>query len=330
MMTMIINAATRITKRKNNNNWHKHFLERSDDYRSLHDELAKESAIDQREMKSLKESIRETTKPLVCKRNERAVKLKVHQNRLSLGEKELRHNLFDQYRLLNFKGDEVETPTELFNDHKITLISQDVTGDCPSIKLFQHAFQQMQKLMMMKKEKKRKREHRQRRQQMLLLNTSSNNTNNPMMMMMMMSSPSLELLSKHDKGNDNSNSNLLLRSLPPLDIFYEDEYLIVVNKRHDVLSVPGPTIEASIKTQLREKMMKIKMKTTTTTTMNDHNDDDDDCQHYYKGSSLIHSLDYLTSGLLLAAKDAKMHKYLFAISIHSKNDQVTVRGVVGR
>lgn len=71
-----------------------------------------------------------------------------------------------------------------------------------------------------------------------------------------------------------------------LDIVYEDNYLLVINKPEEVLSVPGKTIKESILTQLRAYMP------------------------YAKGPILVHRLDMSTSGLLLAAKNEKTHKNL--------------------
>lgn len=79
--------------------------------------------------------------------------------------------------------------------------------------------------------------------------------------------------------------------LPPkviasLDILYEDDYLLVVNKPVETLSVPGKVLGESIEEKLHASYPSV------------------------KGPMLVHRLDQSTSGLLLAAKDANTHKLL--------------------
>ena len=74
--------------------------------------------------------------------------------------------------------------------------------------------------------------------------------------------------------------------LPDLDIIYEDEYLLIVNKPAGALSVAGKVAGESIEERLH--------------TLYPH----------VKGPMLVHRLDQSTSGLLLAAKDARTHKAL--------------------
>ncbi len=72
----------------------------------------------------------------------------------------------------------------------------------------------------------------------------------------------------------------------PLDIVYEDDYLLLVNKPHEFLSVPGKQVTASVLTRMRDYLPKA------------------------KGPLLVHRLDMSTSGLLLVAKNEKTHKNL--------------------
>ncbi|MBO3117388.1 RNA pseudouridine synthase [Winogradskyella sp. DF17] len=69
-----------------------------------------------------------------------------------------------------------------------------------------------------------------------------------------------------------------------LDIVYEDNYLLVINKPEEVLSVPGKTIKESVLTQLRAYLPDA------------------------KGPILVHRLDMSTSGLLIAVKNEKTYK----------------------
>ncbi len=70
------------------------------------------------------------------------------------------------------------------------------------------------------------------------------------------------------------------------DIIYEDDDLLVVNKPHGLLSVPGKTVQDSVLSRLRQRYPKA------------------------TGPILVHRLDLFTSGLLLAAKNSATHKTL--------------------
>lgn len=71
-----------------------------------------------------------------------------------------------------------------------------------------------------------------------------------------------------------------------LDICYEDEHLLVVNKPSGVLSQPGRTVDGSIATQIR------------------------DAYPLADGPMLVHRLDMDTSGLMVFAKSRAVHRNL--------------------
>ncbi|MCR8669281.1 pseudouridine synthase [Aestuariibaculum sp. M13] len=71
-----------------------------------------------------------------------------------------------------------------------------------------------------------------------------------------------------------------------LEIVYEDDYLLLVNKPHEFLSVPGKTFSESVLTKMKAYLPKA------------------------KGPLLVHRLDMSTSGLLLVAKNERIHKHL--------------------
>jgi tRNA pseudouridine32 synthase/23S rRNA pseudouridine746 synthase len=71
-----------------------------------------------------------------------------------------------------------------------------------------------------------------------------------------------------------------------LDIIYEDEWILAVNKPSEFLSVPGKNLTDSILTRLKSKYPEA------------------------TGPLLIHRLDMSTSGILLAAKTSEIHKNL--------------------
>ena len=71
-----------------------------------------------------------------------------------------------------------------------------------------------------------------------------------------------------------------------MKIVYEDDYLLLVDKPHEFLSVPGKLIKDSVLTRIQEYIPDA------------------------KGPLLVHRLDMSTSGLLLVAKNEKTHKNL--------------------
>ncbi len=77
-----------------------------------------------------------------------------------------------------------------------------------------------------------------------------------------------------------------------LETVFEDEHLVVVNKPHGLLSVPGKEVEDSVLLRLRQRYPEA------------------------SGPLLVHRLDLSTSGLLLAAKQASTHKALQQQFIH--------------
>ncbi len=71
-----------------------------------------------------------------------------------------------------------------------------------------------------------------------------------------------------------------------LEIVYEDEFLVVINKPSMLLSVPGKNVQDSVLIRLKQRYPKA------------------------TGPLLVHRLDMSTSGVLLAAKNAQTHKAL--------------------
>ncbi len=72
----------------------------------------------------------------------------------------------------------------------------------------------------------------------------------------------------------------------PLKIIYEDDYMLVVNKPPELLSVPGKVVQDSV-------FMRMKLKLPTAT-----------------GPLVVHRLDQSTSGIMLVAKTKDMYKIL--------------------
>ncbi len=71
-----------------------------------------------------------------------------------------------------------------------------------------------------------------------------------------------------------------------LEIVFEDDYLVIVNKPAEFLSVPGKNISDSVYTRMMNKYPQA------------------------TGPMIVHRLDMSTSGILLLAKDKNVHKHL--------------------
>ena len=71
-----------------------------------------------------------------------------------------------------------------------------------------------------------------------------------------------------------------------LEIVFEDDYLVIVNKPAEFLSVPGKNIEDSVYTRMMQKYPNA------------------------TGPMIVHRLDMSTSGILVLAKDKKVHMHL--------------------
>lgn len=71
-----------------------------------------------------------------------------------------------------------------------------------------------------------------------------------------------------------------------LDIVYDDEHLVVINKPAEFLSVPGKNIQDSVYSRIKHQYIKA------------------------EGPIIVHRLDMSTSGLMVLAKSKKVHQHL--------------------
>jgi tRNA pseudouridine32 synthase / 23S rRNA pseudouridine746 synthase len=86
-------------------------------------------------------------------------------------------------------------------------------------------------------------------------------------------------------SNNSSNNN---ETPTELEIVYEDESIVVVNKPPELLSVPGRLVQHSVYSLLKQRYPNA------------------------TGPLLVHRLDLSTSGILVAAKDSDTHKQIQA------------------
>ncbi len=184
----------------------------------------------------------------------------------------LQFEIFDQFRLLNYSG-EVQTVPEIFR-----ALGEEIppagAGDCAGPKLLQYAFQQNVKPIALAEfwwgasPKSEIRKHKQ-------FYPPCRSKCAPIMQHMLK-----DLDMEPDPFNDQ------MHKPAALEILFEDDWLIVVNKPERFLSVPGKDVADSV--QQRIKQMRLGA----------------------EGPLLVHRLDMATSGLLLVAKDPETHKAL--------------------
>ncbi|MBC3759619.1 RluA family pseudouridine synthase [Hyunsoonleella sp. SJ7] len=183
----------------------------------------------------------------------------------------LQKRLHKQYRFLSANG-ETKDLIDIFDDAQVPPPAG--SGECAAPKLFQYAYENNLKPIAMAEfwwgasPKSEVRKHKQ-------FYPSCRSKCEPilghMMQGLVVEDNPIDSVAEHNA---------------PLEIVYEDHYLLLVNKPHEFLSVPGKHIKESVLTRMRRYLPKA------------------------KGPLLVHRLDMSTSGLLLVAKNEKTHKNL--------------------
>ncbi|WMI65364.1 RluA family pseudouridine synthase [Aestuariibaculum sp. YM273] len=184
----------------------------------------------------------------------------------------LQKRIHQQYQFLNAEG-EVKDLLGIFKDTK-SPIPPAGSGECAAPKLFQYAYENGFKPIAMAEfwwgasPKSEVRKHKQ-------FYPSCRSKCEPILGHMMQG---LQV--------DANPIEQVISYEADLEIVYEDEYLLLVNKPHEFLSVPGKTYSESVLTKMRAYLPKA------------------------KGPLLVHRLDMSTSGLLLVSKSERIHKHL--------------------
>src|SRR5690606_10237643 len=184
----------------------------------------------------------------------------------------LQKQLHAQYQFLNYKG-EIKDLLAIF-ENTTSPIPPAGSGECAAPKLFQYAYQNQLKPIAMAEfwwgasPKSEVRKHKQ-------FYPSCRSKCEPILGHMMQGLDVEEnpITQAIDYNND-------------LEIVFEDEHLLLVNKPHEFLSVPGKTQHESVFTKMKQYLPNA------------------------TGPLLVHRLDMSTSGLLLVAKTERIHKQL--------------------
>ncbi|PWJ42726.1 RluA family pseudouridine synthase [Sediminitomix flava] len=184
----------------------------------------------------------------------------------------LQRKLFDQYQFLN-KDKQRKGLFEIF-ENTTNGVPPAAAGECAAPKLFQYAFENdlvpvaMAEFWWGASPKSEIRKHGQ-------FYPSCRGKCEPILGHML---EGIEMDENPMLTNPATNKEL--------PIVFEDDYLLVVNKPHDFLSVPGKTILDSVYARMREKFPNA------------------------SGPLIVHRLDMATSGLMLIAKSEEIYKDL--------------------
>jgi len=235
-------------------------------------QLAKESVHDKNQLRNIKQYWNE----LIAKEQQKLTILTDEINAIKNKRKRLstrlQKKLFKQYRLLNSAGVEKDL-IELFKN-AVYQIPPAGTGDCAAPKLLQYAFQQSMKPLAMaefwwgKAPKSEIRQHKN-------FYAACSGKCQPILSHMLegMAMDDNPLLVNPAKGKT-------------LEIVYQDEDIVVVNKPSEFLSVPGKNIEDSVYLRIKKKFPRA------------------------TGSLIVHRLDMSTSGVMVLALTKRAQKNL--------------------
>lgn len=184
---------------------------------------------------------------------------------------DLQLHIFEQFQLINNRNEQ-KSVLQIFNEQKITMPPAG-TGDCAAPKLLQYAFQQQLKPIALAEfwwgapPKSKIRKHKQ------FYPPCSK------------CAPLLKHMLRYIE-QEIDPINLQMKQPDELEIIFEDDRIIVINKPENFLSVPGKKQSDSVLQRLKQMRPK------------DEN------------LLLVHRLDMATSGVLLAAKNMETYKIM--------------------
>lgn len=238
----------------------------------LKKELAKESISRQNNYKNLSLELEHELSKIKLEFNKFNSEIIDLKNCRKNKSAELQKRIFESYEFLN-KNKEIKNLTDIFPNF---LDNQPPagSGDCTAPKLLQYAFANDLKPIAMGEfwwgvsPKNEVRQHK-------VFYPACNSRCKPIL--------------SHMLDGIEMDGNILIeapRKKIQLEIAYEDEHIIIVNKAPNFLSVPGKNLADSVYTRMKDRL----------------GDD--------KGPLLVHRLDMSTSGILLVAKSKEAHKFL--------------------
>lgn len=244
----------------------------NDELASKLQQLASESIADKNKLRDLKLHWHE----LITNEQQKLTSLTDEVNTIKNTRKKLstklQKKLFKQYRLLNIAGVE-KNLMELFQQERYS-IPPAGTGDCAAPKLLQFAFKNNMKPLAMAEFWWGKAPKSEIRQHKRFYGACSGKCQ-PILAHMLqgMNIDDNPLLVNPAEGKD-------------LEIIYQDNDIVVVNKPSEFLSVPGKNIEDSVYLRIKEQFPQA------------------------EGSLIVHRLDMSTSGIMVLALSKRSQKHL--------------------
>lgn len=243
-----------------------------EDFERLKEDLKKESMDGQYAFKRLTKEWKERLEQRKKQLDAYLVPLTALKKERKKRSAALQKEIFEHFSFLNNIGEE-KSLYDIFS-HTIEKIPPGGAGECAAPKLLQYAYQNQLKPIAMaefwwgKSPKLKIRRHAQfypacRRK--------------------------CEPILGHMLGGLDVEPNPMLKNPAKgkeLDIVFEDDHLLVVNKPAEFLSVPGKTIKDSVYLRIKEKYIKA------------------------DGPLIVHRLDMSTSGLMVLAKTKRVHQHL--------------------
>ena len=236
--------------------------------------MIRESQFQKAELKRLERSLKEHLSSLQKETDTYVSQIEALKNERKSRSATLQQQLFEQFRLLNARG-EVKDLCSIFA-HTVHKIPPAGAGECAAPKLLQYAYFHHYRPVAMAEfwwgdsPKAEIRHHGH-------YYPACKGKCEPILGHMLQG---LEV-EENPLLEDNHRTTVL-------DIIYEDDYLLIVNKPADMLSVPGKETVDSVYSRIR---------------------------HLYPdatGPLVVHRLDMATSGLLLIAKTKEVHQNLQA------------------
>ncbi len=232
-------------------------------------ELVKESNLDQFKFRMLKESWKLVLDDFQQKIHEFEIQIESLKKERKEKSSALQNQLFEQYSFLNQSG-KTKSLGAIFAE---TVFEKPPAGagECATPKLLQFAFLHNLKPLAFAEfwwgasPKSEVRKHKQ-------IYPACSGKCRPIL--------------KHMLEGMEVDENPLLKNLAAekqIEILYEDDFLVIVNKPAELLSVPGIEIQDSVYTRLQEMLNPVE-------------------------PLIIHRLDMSTSGLLVVAKTKEVHK----------------------
>ncbi|WP_371187043.1 RluA family pseudouridine synthase [Thalassotalea maritima] len=285
-------AAERKSSRKQLRNNGKTTLS-DEQYEQLCVELSQQSVIDKLKLRDLKLYWQQRIEHAQSQHDELEQQLaRLAKTRRKLSAK-LQKKLFAQYQFLNIEGVQKDL-NDIFADTAFK-IPPAGAGDCAAPKLLQYAFNHQLKPVVMAEfwwgESPKSQVRRHKHYYPSCYSKCQPILGHMLVGMTLDDNPLLE----------NPGKNKLL------DILYEDNDMIVVNKPSGLLSVPGKTISDSVYTRIKQRYPNA------------------------TGPLIVHRLDMSTSGLMVLALNAKANKALqrqFIARSVTKNYIADVDGIV--